>query len=238
MDIPPDAGGSQAFRGIFTSCKKNLLLDTLSHKTTEIAFYGKPTLHPLFKSCSLFSPLLECSSVFVLDSNKRLQSKGCSRHGEAASCDCWGVQRHEMKRGGVELRKRKSLFNGKAHPAPQKKSLKPSYWKDPIFHKSQRWQKGQRSWWIIFVVRDRPRDTQPKHRGDFQRVKNRPPAHLVHSLPFHTAIIKTISRLHHHLFFPYSKCKFSFNTRLWLRAWELPWKSPGLSRYSLSVYEI
>lgn len=41
MDIPPDARGSQASRGIFTFCRKSPLLDTLGHKTTEIAFYGK-----------------------------------------------------------------------------------------------------------------------------------------------------------------------------------------------------
>lgn len=90
---------------------------------------------------------------------------------------------NEEEWGGIK--QKKSLFYGKAYPAPQKKSLKPSYflyWRDPMLYKSQCWQKGQRTWWIIFVVRDRSGDTQSKHSGDFQQVKNRAPAHLVHGL--------------------------------------------------------
>lgn len=83
MDIPADARGSQALRGIFTFCRKGSLSGTLGHKTTEIAFYGKPTPHPLPRGCSLSSPLLERAVFSGFDSDK---SKGCSRHGGAASC--------------------------------------------------------------------------------------------------------------------------------------------------------
>lgn len=53
------ARGSQAFRGVFTFCKKNPLLDARSRKTTEIAFYGKATVLPPSRSCCLSSPLLD-----------------------------------------------------------------------------------------------------------------------------------------------------------------------------------